>query len=60
VTYDTYDSNEILETKLLTGHTGYDVVFPTTTIQGRMARIGSSFLIRLFHQQKDTIEAPKS
>lgn len=40
VTYDTYDSNEILETKLLTGHTGYDVVFPTSTIQGRMSRIG--------------------
>ena len=27
VTYDTYDSNEVLETKLLTGHTGYDGVF---------------------------------
>jgi putrescine transport system substrate-binding protein len=40
VTYDTYDSNEILESRLLTGHTGYNVVFPTTTIQGRMARIG--------------------
>lgn len=40
VTYDTYDSNEVLETKLLTGHTGYDVVFPTTTIVGRMAKVG--------------------
>lgn len=40
VTYDTYDSNEILETKLLTGNTGYDVVFPTTTIVGRMANVG--------------------
>ncbi len=40
VTYDTYDSNEILETKLLTGHTGYDVVFPTSTIVGRMAKVG--------------------
>lgn len=40
VTYDTYDSNEILETKLLTGRTGYDVVFPTATILGRMAKIG--------------------
>lgn len=40
VTYDTYDSNEVLETKLLTGRTGYDVVFPTATILGRMAKIG--------------------
>ncbi len=40
VTYDTYDSNEILETKLLTGNTGYDVVFPTSTIVGRMAKVG--------------------
>ena len=40
VTYDTYDSNEVLETKLLTGRSGYDVVFPTTTIVGRMAKVG--------------------
>ena len=29
VVYDVYDSNEILEAKLLTGSSGYDVVFPT-------------------------------
>jgi len=29
VRYDTYDNNEVLETKLLTGHTSYDVVLPT-------------------------------
>ena len=29
VVYDTYDSNELLETKLLTGRSGYDVVFPS-------------------------------
>lgn len=40
VVYDTYDSNELVETKLLTGRTGYDVVFPTATILARMARIG--------------------
>lgn len=40
VTYDTYDSNEVLETKLLTGRSGYDVVFPTATILGRMAKVG--------------------
>jgi putrescine transport system substrate-binding protein len=41
VHYDTYDSNEILETKLLTAHTGYDIVFPTSTIAGRLARVGA-------------------
>jgi putrescine transport system substrate-binding protein len=29
VVYDVYDSNEILEAKLLAGHSGYDLVFPT-------------------------------
>lgn len=29
VTYDVYDSNEVLEAKLLAGHSGYDLVFPT-------------------------------
>jgi putrescine transport system substrate-binding protein len=40
VVYDTYDSNELVETKLLTGRTGYDVVFPTATILSRMVRAG--------------------
>jgi putrescine transport system substrate-binding protein len=29
VQLDTYDSNELLEAKLLTGHSGYDIVCPT-------------------------------
>ncbi|MDZ7925165.1 MAG: polyamine ABC transporter substrate-binding protein [Marinagarivorans sp.] len=29
VVYDVYDSNEILEAKLLAGRSGYDVIFPT-------------------------------
>ena len=29
VVYDTYDGNEMLETKLLAGASGYDVVFPS-------------------------------
>jgi putrescine transport system substrate-binding protein len=29
VTYDVYDSNEILEAKLLAGRSGYDLAFPT-------------------------------
>jgi len=29
VVYDVYDTNEVLEAKLLAGHSGYDLVFPT-------------------------------
>jgi len=35
VIYDVYDSGEVLETKLLTGNTGYDVVFPSGAYLGR-------------------------
>ncbi|MCB1740089.1 MAG: polyamine ABC transporter substrate-binding protein [Gammaproteobacteria bacterium] len=31
VNYDVYDSNEVLDAKLLTGNSGYDVVFPSAT-----------------------------
>ncbi len=40
VTYDTYDSNEVLETRLLTGHTGYDVVFPSANFLERLIKAG--------------------
>ncbi len=35
VNYDVFDSNEILETKLLTGHTNYDVVVPSAAFLER-------------------------
>jgi putrescine transport system substrate-binding protein len=41
VRYDIYESNEVLETKLLTGHTNYDVVLPTDTFFERMMRAGT-------------------
>jgi putrescine transport system substrate-binding protein len=31
VTYDLYDSNEVLEAKLLAGHSGYDIVVPSAS-----------------------------
>lgn len=31
VRYDLFDSNDILEAKLVSGHSGYDVVFPTAS-----------------------------
>lgn len=40
VTYDVFDSNEILETKLLAGGTGYDLVVPTGTFLSRQIQAG--------------------
>ena len=38
--YDVYDSNEILETKLLAGGSGYDVVVPTGSFLARQIQAG--------------------
>ena len=35
VNYDVFDSNEILETKLLAGHTSYDIVVPSASFLER-------------------------
>ena len=35
VVYDVYDSNEVLEAKLLAGNSGYDVVVPTSSFLRR-------------------------
>jgi putrescine transport system substrate-binding protein len=40
VVYDVFDSNEVLETKLLAGGTGYDVVVPTGTFLARQIEAG--------------------
>lgn len=40
VVYDVFDSNEILETKLLTGKTGYDVVVPSASFLERQIAAG--------------------
>ena len=40
VVYDTYDSNEVLETRLLAGKTGYDVVVPSATFLQRQIQAG--------------------
>ena len=41
VSYDTYDSNEILETKMLTGRTGYDLVVPSAIPRNGRSRRAS-------------------
>src|SRR4029078_870829 len=38
--YDTFDSNDTLETKLLAGKSGYDVVVPTAYFLGRQSKAG--------------------
>ncbi|WP_425039896.1 polyamine ABC transporter substrate-binding protein [Primorskyibacter sp. S187A] len=39
--YDVFDSNEVLETKLLAGGSGYDVVVPTSTFMQRQIQAGA-------------------
>lgn len=41
VTYDTYDSYDVLGTKLMTGHSGYDVVVPNSAMANRLIRTGA-------------------
>jgi putrescine transport system substrate-binding protein len=40
VNYDVFDSNEVLETKLLAGRTGYDVVVPSASFLQRQIQAG--------------------
>ncbi|WP_133010365.1 polyamine ABC transporter substrate-binding protein [Marinomonas flavescens] len=40
VVADVFDSNEMLEAKLLAGSSGYDVVVPTATFMGRQIQAG--------------------
>lgn len=51
VIYDTYDSNEVLETRLLAGRTGYDIVVPSAPFLSRQiaARV---------HQKLDPARIP--
>ena len=41
VTYDVYDSDEMLESKVLTGKSGYDIVGPSNTFVGRQIKAGA-------------------
>ncbi len=41
VVYDVFDSNEVLETKLLAGGTGYDIVVPTGSFLARQIQAGA-------------------
>jgi len=39
--YDVFDSAETMESKLLTGNSGYDVVFPGTANLGHLITAGA-------------------
>ncbi|MEM1313116.1 MAG: polyamine ABC transporter substrate-binding protein [Pseudomonadota bacterium] len=40
VTYDVFDSNEVLEAKMLAGSSGYDLVVPSSTFMARQIQAG--------------------
>ena len=40
VNYDVFDSNEVLEAKLMSGNTGYDIVVPSLTFLSRQVQAG--------------------
>lgn len=41
VVYDTFESTELLTTKVLVGKTGYDLVLPTASVIGRYIGVGA-------------------
>ncbi|QXI26222.1 polyamine ABC transporter substrate-binding protein [Pseudomonas vanderleydeniana] len=41
VRYDVFDTNEMLEAKLLSGHSGYDVVVPSSQFLSKQIRAGA-------------------
>jgi putrescine transport system substrate-binding protein len=51
VQYDVFDSNEMLETKLLAGSTGYDIVVPSASFLYRQLKAG-------VHQKLDKSQLP--
>lgn len=38
--YETFETNETLNTKLIAGHSGYDLVFPSIHFMGRQIESG--------------------
>ena len=40
ITYDIYDSSEVVDTKLMTGRSGYDVVVHAASFTARLSKVG--------------------
>lgn len=51
VVYDTFESTELMTTKVLSGKTGYDIVMPTASATGRLITAGAL-------QKLDTAKIP--
>src|SRR5262245_42081551 len=49
VIYDVMDSSETLEAKMMSGHSGYDLIFPGDTVAERLMRAGA---LQKLHQSK--------
>ncbi|MCF4167500.1 polyamine ABC transporter substrate-binding protein [Zavarzinia compransoris] len=62
VVYSTFDSNDTLEAKILAGHSGYDVVFPSGAFLERQIQAGAyqaldkSKLPNITHMDPDIME----
>jgi len=62
VVYDVYDNNDIVETKLLAGGSGYDIVVPTDSNMARQIEAGTlmkldkSLLPNLVHMWPEVME----
>jgi putrescine transport system substrate-binding protein len=62
VTYDVFDSNDVLETKLLAGNSGFDVVVPSASFLERQIKAGvfqkldRSQLPNLSHMDKEIMD----
>lgn len=41
VIYDVFDSNEVVEAKLLSGHSGYDIVVPSNDFLAKQVKMGA-------------------
>ncbi len=63
VNYDVFDGNELLQTKLLSGKTGYDVVVPSASFlekqiqAGVFQKLDKSLLTNLANMDKDILTA---
>lgn len=66
VNYSVYDTNQVLETKLLAGHSGYDVVVPSAAYVERLSRAGAlrrldkSLLPNLVNLDPDIVAAVRA
>ena len=58
VNYEVMDSNELLETKLVAGRTGYDVVVPSASFLARQIKAG--IYQKLDKSKLDKLQEPRS